>query len=85
MNGVYLPLAIAVIGIVASIIGFTFVRTKEGGNPQAALNTGTFLAAGLMIVATFGSIWWFPAFSTSGMSTSGATFGCAPGTGDNAG
>jgi K(+)-stimulated pyrophosphate-energized sodium pump len=52
MNGVYLPLAIAVIGIVASIIGFFFVRTKEGGNPQAGLNMGTFGAAGLMIIGT---------------------------------
>jgi len=52
MNGVYLPLAIAVIGIVASIIGFAFVRTKEGGNPQAGLNRGTFGAGGLMIIGT---------------------------------
>ncbi len=52
MNGVYLPLAIAVIGIVASIIGFAFVRTKEGGNPQAGLNMGTFGAGILMIIGT---------------------------------
>ncbi|MBN1818076.1 MAG: sodium/proton-translocating pyrophosphatase, partial [Sedimentisphaerales bacterium] len=52
MNGVYLPLAIAVIGIVASIIGFFFVRTKEGGNPQTGLNMGTFGAAALMIIGT---------------------------------
>ena len=52
MNGVYLPLAIAVIGIVASIIGFFFVRTKEGGNPQTGLNMGTFGAAALMVIGT---------------------------------
>ncbi|MBN2242655.1 MAG: sodium-translocating pyrophosphatase [Acidobacteria bacterium] len=52
MNGVYLPLAIAVIGIVASIIGFFFVRTKEGGNPQAGLNMGTFGAGALMVIGT---------------------------------
>jgi K(+)-stimulated pyrophosphate-energized sodium pump len=56
MNGVYLPLAIAVIGIVASIVGFFFVRTKEGGNPQTGLNMGTFGAAGLMIVGTLFAI-----------------------------
>jgi K(+)-stimulated pyrophosphate-energized sodium pump len=52
MNGVYLPLAIAVIGIIASIIGFFFVRTKEGGNPQTGLNMGTFGAGGLMVIGT---------------------------------
>jgi len=52
MNGVFLPLAIAVIGIVASIIGFTFVRTKEGGNPQTGLNMGTFGAGILMVIGT---------------------------------
>ncbi len=52
MNAVYLPLMVAVIGIVASIIGFFFVRTKEGGNPQTGLNMGTFGAGGLMVVGT---------------------------------
>lgn len=52
MNAVYIPLVIGIVGIVVSIIGTFFVRTKEGGNPQAALNTGTFTAAGLMIIAT---------------------------------
>ena len=52
MNGVYLPLVIAVVGIVASIIGTFFVRTKEGGNPQAALNSGTIVASILMVIFT---------------------------------
>jgi K(+)-stimulated pyrophosphate-energized sodium pump len=52
MNGVYLPLVIAVIGIVASIIGTFFVRTKEGGNPQSALNSGTIVASILMVIFT---------------------------------
>jgi K(+)-stimulated pyrophosphate-energized sodium pump len=50
---VELPLAIAAVGILLSIVGTFFVRVKEGGNPQAALNMGTFGAAGLMIVATW--------------------------------
>jgi K(+)-stimulated pyrophosphate-energized sodium pump len=50
---VLLPLAIAAVGIVLSIVGTFFVRVKEGGNPQAALNTGTFGAAGLMVIATW--------------------------------
>jgi K(+)-stimulated pyrophosphate-energized sodium pump len=56
MNGVYLPLAIAVVGIIASIVGFFFVRTKEGGNPQTGLNMGTFGAGALMVVGTIVSI-----------------------------
>ena len=53
MSAVYLPLALAALGIVISIIGTFFVRTSEGGNPQTALNIGTFGAAGLMIVASY--------------------------------
>ncbi len=51
-NAIMLPLIIAGAGIVLSIIGTFFVRTKEGGNPQKALNMGTFLTAGLMAVLT---------------------------------
>jgi len=56
MNGVFLPLAVAVVGIIASILGFFFVRTKEGGNPQTGLNMGTFGAGALMIVGTIAAI-----------------------------
>jgi K(+)-stimulated pyrophosphate-energized sodium pump len=52
-NAIFLPLIIAGVGIVLSIIGTFFVRTKEGGNPQTALNTGTFLTAILTAGATF--------------------------------
>ena len=50
---VYVPLMLAAVGIVASIIGTFFVRTKEGGNPQTALNMGGFVAAGLMAAGAF--------------------------------
>ncbi|MBD3316589.1 MAG: sodium-translocating pyrophosphatase [Chitinivibrionales bacterium] len=50
---VVLPLVLAGTGIVISIIGTFFVRTKEGGNPQAALNIGTFGAGGIMAVLTY--------------------------------
>jgi K(+)-stimulated pyrophosphate-energized sodium pump len=56
MNAVFLPLVISVIGIVCSIVGFFFVRTKEGGNPQAGLNAGTFGAGFAMTVATIVAI-----------------------------
>jgi K(+)-stimulated pyrophosphate-energized sodium pump len=58
MSCVYLPLAIALVGLVASIIGFFMVRTKEGGNPQAGLNRGTFAAGILMVVGTIFAIKW---------------------------
>ncbi len=48
-----LPLVIAGVGIVVSMLGTFLVRTKEGGDPQKALNLGTFSAAGLMLVVTY--------------------------------
>ena len=56
MNAVYLPLAVAVIGVVASIIGFFFVSTKEGGDPQQGLNRGTFVSGILMVIGTVAAI-----------------------------
>ncbi len=53
LNAVLLPLSLAGVGIVTSIIGTFFVRVKEGGDPQKALNRGEFLSAGLMLVATY--------------------------------
>ncbi len=56
MNAVYLPLVVAVIGAIASIIGFSFVQTEEGGDPQHGLNKGMFVAGGIMIVGTAAAI-----------------------------
>lgn len=53
LGAVYLPMVLAAAGIVMSIIGTFFVRVKEGGNPQTALNVGEFGSAGLMLVASF--------------------------------
>lgn len=47
---VMLPLALACVGIIASIIGTFWVRTTENGDPQQALNMGTYTAAALMMV-----------------------------------
>lgn len=52
LPGVILPLLLAAAGILVSIVGTYFVRTKEGGNPQTALNIGTFGAGGVMLIAT---------------------------------
>ncbi|MGF1464661.1 MAG: sodium-translocating pyrophosphatase [Sandaracinaceae bacterium] len=54
LGPVVLPLVIAGVGILASIVGTFFVRTSEGGDPQQALDFGAFGAAGVMAVATFG-------------------------------
>ena len=40
VKGALFPLVVGAIGIIASILGTFFVRTGEGGNPQAALNMG---------------------------------------------
>lgn len=53
LGAVYLPLVLAAVGIIMSIIGTFFVRVKEGGNPQTALNIGEFGSAGLMVIASY--------------------------------
>lgn len=62
LNAVLLPLLLAGVGIVTSIIGTFFVKVKEGGDPQKALNRGEFIAAALMLAATFLIVnWMLPA------------------------
>ena len=58
LSAVLLPLVIAAVGILVSIGGSFFVKVKEGGNPQRALNIGEFGAAGLMAVLSFIIIRW---------------------------
>jgi len=62
LKGALFPLVVGAIGIIASIIGTFFVRTSEGGNPQAALNVGlwatnimTAIGVYFLSVNTFGS------------------------------
>ena len=50
---VLIPLVIAAAGIICSMVGTFFVKTKEGGNPQHALDAGAFGAAGAMAVVTY--------------------------------
>ncbi|MBN2511289.1 MAG: sodium-translocating pyrophosphatase [Spirochaetales bacterium] len=68
---VYLPLLIAGVGVVASIISTFFVRTKEGGDPQKALNLGTMGAALLTLIATVPLVLWYaPKLFNDGMYSS---------------
>ncbi len=53
LGAVYLPLVLAAVGIVMSILGTFFVRVKDGGDPQKALDLGAFGSAGLMLVASY--------------------------------
>ena len=53
LGAVYLPLVLAAIGIIMSIIGTLFVKVKEGGDPHKALNFGEFGSGALMIIASY--------------------------------
>ena len=54
-NAAYINLTFLMVacGIVASLIGVVAVKLCKNGDPHKALNLGTYLAAGLMIVASF--------------------------------
>jgi K(+)-stimulated pyrophosphate-energized sodium pump len=52
-SAVALPLLIAALGIVMSIIGVFFVRVKEGGNPATALHLGTTGATVLTLIGSY--------------------------------
>ena len=46
------PIAMAAIGVLASVIATFFVRGKEGSDPQKALNLGEYTATAIQIIAT---------------------------------
>ncbi|RKZ55785.1 MAG: sodium-translocating pyrophosphatase [Gammaproteobacteria bacterium] len=58
LNAVLLPLLLAGVGIITSIIGTFFVRVSEGGDPQKALNRGEFVSAIVMLIATYLIVKW---------------------------
>ncbi len=58
LGPVVLPLFIAAAGIIVSILGTFLVRVKEGGNPQNALNVGTYTAGIVMIIVSYFIITW---------------------------
>ena len=51
--GVLLPLLVSAVGIIASLIGFFFVRVKEGVRLGAALERATLVAAAIVIVVSY--------------------------------
>ena len=53
LKGVMLTFLLAAWGILATIVGVFFVRTKEGGSPQAALNRGMIVSSILFALGAF--------------------------------
>lgn len=61
-NGMILPLSISVLGIVCSVIGSFFVKTKENATQKSlltSLRTGTYLAAVLAAIAAAPLTYYF--------------------------
>ena len=58
LSAVVLPLVLAGVGILTSIVGTFFVKVREGGNPHHALNFGEFGSAAILLVLTFFIIQW---------------------------
>ncbi|MDF1859891.1 MAG: sodium-translocating pyrophosphatase [Verrucomicrobiales bacterium] len=53
LGAVLLPLLLASLGIVSSIIGTFLVRVKEGGSPHRALNIGEIAAGAILLIGAF--------------------------------
>ena len=56
LKGVSVPMMLAALGVIASIIGTFFVKTKEGASQKnllKALRTGTYISAIIILIAAF--------------------------------
>jgi K(+)-stimulated pyrophosphate-energized sodium pump len=58
LSPILLPMVIAGLGIVFSLVGILLVRVKEGGNVQGALNLGNWVSIILTGIASFFLIQW---------------------------
>ena len=59
VQGVALPMFIAALGVIASIVGTYFIKTEEGASQRnllRALRTGTYISAGLIAIIAFVAI-----------------------------
>ena len=52
VEGAVFPLALAAVGILASIIATFFVRGSEGSNPHKALKMGSYVSSALVVVGS---------------------------------
>ena len=71
VGGVSVPMLLAALGVVCSIVGSFFVKTKEGASQKnllTALRTGTYISSGLIAVcAWFAVHWLLPAEHATGV------------------
>ncbi|MBX0332767.1 sodium-translocating pyrophosphatase [Pontibacter sp. HSC-14F20] len=58
MAPIILPMFIAGLGILFSLIGMLFIRVKEGGDVQGALNLGNWISVALTAVGAYFAIHW---------------------------
>lgn len=58
LSAILLPLVLGGVGILTSIIGTLFVRVKEGGDPQKALNGGAIGSSIIMVILSYFIITW---------------------------
>ena len=70
-NLMVMPMIIAALGIVASILGFFWIRMIAKKDPAKAIMNGTYVAAGLTIAGTAGVVAWLGTPFIGGMD--GAT------------
>ena len=80
LGAVYLPMVLAAVGIIMSIVGTFFVKVKDGGSPHAALNIGEFGSAALMLIASYfiiqemlPAVWTYKGIDYSSMGVFWAT------------
>ncbi|MFH1714282.1 MAG: sodium-translocating pyrophosphatase [Candidatus Nealsonbacteria bacterium] len=52
-GALFVPLYLAAAGIVASLIGNLIVNMRKGGKPHNILNSGIFIAAGVMVIFAY--------------------------------
>ena len=72
LSPILLPMAIAGLGIVASLVGILSVRVKEGGSVQGALNMGNYISVVVSGVFSYLLIKWL--LPTGDITIRGYTF-----------
>ncbi|QJX47571.1 sodium-translocating pyrophosphatase [Hymenobacter taeanensis] len=72
LSPILLPMVIAGMGILASLVGILMVRVKENGNVQAALNLGNYVSVLVSAVASYFIIRWM--LPTEDLTIRGITF-----------